>query len=213
MRLESHSEENKSSLKSESRILREEQEILEKLLRTSLEELDSFLDEATDDEAIAWLRESAKHTIESQQHSTDQPLRVALLGEFSSGKSRLINALLEEKILSVGLVPVTRSVTRIIHGKKIGVTVKHMDGTTVEVQTPPEAGDGWRLRLEGVAPGGRDHFLQLQVRTDEGLRVDGLRVLYRLDLPAPEGALGGPRSFPKTSQKRPGTLPEALEQC
>ena len=51
--------------------------------------------------------------------------------------------------------------------------------------------DGWRLRLEGVAPGGRDHFLQLQVRTDEGLRVDGLRVLYRLDLPAPEGALGG----------------------
>ena len=58
---------------------------------------------------------------------------MAILGEFSSGKSRLINALLEEKILSVGLVPVTRSVTRIIHGKKIRVTVKHMDGTTVEV--------------------------------------------------------------------------------
>ncbi|MDG2085186.1 MAG: dynamin family protein, partial [Planctomycetota bacterium] len=128
-----HSEENKSSLKSESRILREEQEILEKLLRTSLEELDSFLDEATDDEAIAWLRESAKHTIESQQHSTDQPLRVALLGEFSSGKTRLINALLGEKILSTGIVPVTRSVTRIVHGDEISVTVRHVDGTEMEV--------------------------------------------------------------------------------
>ena len=64
------------------------------------------------------------------------------------------------------------------------------DGLTVEVQTPAQAGDGWRLRLAGVAPGGRDHFLQLQVRTEEGLRIDGLRVLYRLDLPAPDGALG-----------------------
>ena len=76
------------------------------------------------------------------------------------------------------------------------VEVELSDGTTVEVQTPPEAGDGWRLRLEGVAPGGRDHFLQLQVRTDEGLRVDGLRVLYRLDLPAPEGAWAAAPWFP-----------------
>ena len=76
------------------------------------------------------------------------------------------------------------------------VEVQLSDGITVEVQTPPEAGDGWRLRLEGVAPGGRDHFLQLQVRTDEGLRVDGLRVLYRLDLPAPDGALGSSAVVP-----------------
>ena len=34
------------------------------------------------------------------------------------------------------------------------------------------------------------------MRTDEGLRVDGLRVLYRLDLPAPEGALGGSAVVP-----------------
>ena len=70
------------------------------------------------------------------------------------------------------------------------------DGLAVEVQTPAEAGDGWRLRLEGVARGGRDHFLHLQVRTDDGLRIDGLRVLYRLDLPAPDGALGGAAVVP-----------------
>ena len=64
------------------------------------------------------------------------------------------------------------------------------DGTAVEVWTPPFAGDGWRLRLVGVAPGGGDHFLQLRVRTEEGLRIDGLRVLYPLELSPAEAALG-----------------------
>jgi DnaJ-class molecular chaperone len=70
------------------------------------------------------------------------------------------------------------------------VNLELADGTVIEVDTPPFAGDGWRLRLEGVAPGGRDHFLQLQVVTDEGLRIDGLRVLYRLELFPPDAALG-----------------------
>ena len=64
------------------------------------------------------------------------------------------------------------------------------DGTAVEVWTPPFAGDGWRLRLAGVTPGGGDHFLQLSVRTEEGLRIDGLRVLYPLELTPAEAALG-----------------------
>lgn len=64
------------------------------------------------------------------------------------------------------------------------------DGTLVEVGTPPLAGDGWRLRLEGVAPGGRDHFLHLRVLTEDGLRIDGLRVHYRLELLPPDAALG-----------------------
>jgi predicted GTPase len=102
-------------------------------LEESLKSLASFLEAAPDDDAIAWLKESARHTLESQQHTTDQPLRVALLGEFSSGKTRLINALLGEKILSTGIVPVTRSVTRIVHGDEISVTVRHVDGTEMEV--------------------------------------------------------------------------------
>ena len=64
------------------------------------------------------------------------------------------------------------------------------DGTVVELETPPQAGDGWRLRLEGVASGGRDHFLQLRVLTDDGLRIDGLRVHYKLLLFPPDAALG-----------------------
>ncbi len=70
------------------------------------------------------------------------------------------------------------------------VELELADGTVVELWTPPQAGDGWRLRLAGVAPGGADHFLQLRVRTAEGLRIDGLRVLYHLDLTPSEAALG-----------------------
>ena len=75
-----------------------------------------------------------------------------------------------------------------LHGTAVNLELS--DGTVIEVDTPPFAGDGWRLRLEGVAPGGRDHFLQLQVVTADGLRIDGLRVLYRLELFPPDAALG-----------------------
>ena len=75
-----------------------------------------------------------------------------------------------------------------LHGTTVELSLA--DGTVIELQTPPQAGDGWRLRLEGVAAGGRDHFLQLRVVTPEGLRIDGLRVHYRLELFPPDAALG-----------------------
>ena len=70
------------------------------------------------------------------------------------------------------------------------IEIELADGLLVEVTTPALAGDGWRLRLAGVTPGGGDHFLQLRVRTAEGLRIDGLRVLYQLDLTPADAALG-----------------------
>ncbi len=70
------------------------------------------------------------------------------------------------------------------------VQLELSDSTLVEIETPPFAGDGWRLRLGGVAKGGRDHFVQLRVQTAEGLRIDGLRVFYRLELFPQEAVLG-----------------------
>jgi DnaJ-class molecular chaperone len=70
------------------------------------------------------------------------------------------------------------------------VEIKLQDGTLVEVITPPFAGDGWRLRIEGAAIGCRDHFVQLKVQTDDGLRIDGLRVMYRLELFPHDALLG-----------------------
>ncbi|WP_320675318.1 DnaJ domain-containing protein [Prochlorococcus sp. MIT 1341] len=75
-----------------------------------------------------------------------------------------------------------------LHGTTVQIELD--EGTLIEVDTPPMAGDGWRLRLAGVAPGGRDHFLQLRIQTDEGLRVDGLRILYRLELLPADAVLG-----------------------
>ena len=70
------------------------------------------------------------------------------------------------------------------------VEIQLQDGTQVEVLTPPFAGDGWRLRIEGAAIGCRDHFIQLKVQTHDGLRIDGLRVMYRLELFPHDALLG-----------------------
>ena len=70
------------------------------------------------------------------------------------------------------------------------ILIELEDHTVVEVDTPPYAGDGWRLRLANIAKGGKDHYLQLKVQTKEGLRIDGLRVLYKLELFPPDALLG-----------------------
>ncbi len=70
------------------------------------------------------------------------------------------------------------------------ILIELEDETVVEVDTPPFAGDGWRLRLENIAMGGKDHYLQLKVQTENGLRIDGLRVLYKLELLPHDALLG-----------------------
>tara|TARA_Y100001968_G_scaffold307891_1_gene326106 strand:- start:446 stop:1387 length:942 start_codon:yes stop_codon:yes gene_type:complete len=75
-----------------------------------------------------------------------------------------------------------------LYGTSVDIQLE--DGTLVEVLTPPFAGDGWRLRIEGAAMGYRDHFVQLKVQTEDGLRIDGLRVLYRLELFPHDALLG-----------------------
>ncbi len=70
------------------------------------------------------------------------------------------------------------------------ILIELEDKTIIEVDTPPFAGDGWRLRLESIARGGKDHYLQLKVQTPDGLRIDGLRVLYKLELFPPDALLG-----------------------
>lgn len=70
------------------------------------------------------------------------------------------------------------------------ILIELEDQTVVEVDTPPFAGDGWRLRLENIAKGGKDHYLQLKVQTENGLRIEGLRVLYKLELFPPDALLG-----------------------
>ena len=46
----------------------------------------------------------------------DQPFTIAVVGEFSNGKSTLINRLLGRSLLPVGILPTTALLTRISHG-------------------------------------------------------------------------------------------------
>ena len=80
------------------------------------------------------------------------------------------------------------SVEEALYGSVIEVQLN--DSTIVEVPTPPFAGDGWRLRIAGAAIGNKDHFIQLRVQTEDGLRIDGLRVLYKLELFPPDALIG-----------------------
>lgn len=47
-----------------------------------------------------------------------EEITVSVIGQFKRGKSTLVNAILEENILPVGIVPVTSVVTRILYGQK-----------------------------------------------------------------------------------------------
>jgi len=61
------------------------------------------------------------------------PLDVAVLGQFKSGKSTLLNTVLGEAVFPVGAVPVTAVITRVTFGPERLVRVTHLDGSIEEV--------------------------------------------------------------------------------
>jgi GTP-binding protein EngB required for normal cell division len=58
------------------------------------------------------------------------PLDVAVLGQFKSGKSTLLNAVLGESVFPVGALPVTAVITRVSSGPERMVRVIGLDGST-----------------------------------------------------------------------------------
>ncbi len=70
----------------------------------------------------------------------DAPLDVAVLGQFKSGKSSLLNALVGEGaattstgLLPVGVLPVTAVVTRLKGGESLHATITRLDGSVIPV--------------------------------------------------------------------------------
>lgn len=63
------------------------------------------------------------------RRSLDDPtLRVVVFGEFSRGKSTLINALLGRLVLPAKLIPTTGHVTWVVHGPRDEVLIRFRDG-------------------------------------------------------------------------------------
>jgi GTP-binding protein EngB required for normal cell division len=65
--------------------------------------------------------------------ATDAFLDVAVIGQFKSGKSSLLNALLGANIFPVSALPATAVITRTLAGPSHVVRVHHLDGTTTEI--------------------------------------------------------------------------------
>ena len=69
-------------------------------------------------------------------------LEMAVLGQFSAGKSTLINALLGTNLLTTGLQPTTGTVTRLVHGDEPGVDATWLDRVELTLLSDgPEHGE------------------------------------------------------------------------
>ena len=60
-------------------------------------------------------------------------LDVAVLGQFKSGKSSLLNALVGADLLPVGVLPVTAVITRVAAGPAVTARVSFLDGTNITI--------------------------------------------------------------------------------
>ncbi|MDR3346863.1 MAG: dynamin family protein, partial [Campylobacteraceae bacterium] len=58
----------------------------------------------------------------------EEPMKVAITGQFSSGKSTFLNALLAKNILPTGITPVTSKVNYIRYGDEFSIMVRYKDG-------------------------------------------------------------------------------------
>jgi len=57
-----------------------------------------------------------------------EPMKVAITGQFSSGKSTFLNALLSKNILPTGITPVTSKVNYIKYGDELKIKTNYKDG-------------------------------------------------------------------------------------
>ncbi len=73
-----------------------------------------------------------KRTEELIDKIENQKITISVIGQFKRGKSMLVNSILEDKILPIGIVPVTAVVTTIEHGEK-AATVRFDNGIIREI--------------------------------------------------------------------------------
>ena len=62
----------------------------------------------------------------------NQKITISVIGQFKRGKSMLVNAILNDRILPIGIVPVTAVVTTIEYGDK-AATVRFDNGIIKEI--------------------------------------------------------------------------------
>ncbi len=79
---------------------------------------------------IAPLDSRATHTLQSLTQSIQEPMKVAIIGQFSSGKSTFLNALLGKNILPSGITPITAKICHIVYGQDYALEIHYKNGNT-----------------------------------------------------------------------------------
>ncbi len=72
-----------------------------------------------------------KHVLDKLANDVNKPMKVAIIGQFSSGKSTFLNALLGKEILPSGITPVTAKVCEITYGEEIALEVLYKNNNIV----------------------------------------------------------------------------------
>lgn len=74
-------------------------------------------------ELSAWLAEAGQLV-----ETLDRPLLITVMGEFNSGKSTFVNALLGEEVAPMGITPTTATINVVKYGRERGGRVVYRDG-------------------------------------------------------------------------------------
>lgn len=90
---------------------------------------------------------SLAHEIENERLPALRSGRITLvvLGEFNHGKSTVVNALLGDHVLPVGITPTTAVITHLVHADEPSVIVK-----------PPHGGESYTIPYEGMEQAVKD---------------------------------------------------------
>lgn len=110
-------------------------------------------------ELSAWLTEAGQLV-----ETLDRPLLITVMGEFNSGKSTFVNALLGEEVAPMGITPTTATINVVKYGRERGGRVVYRDG---ESRLVPWA--KVPALLKGLDPA-------------EAMRIRVVEVLYPLDV-------------------------------
>ena len=67
-------------------------------------------------------------TLKNLTQNIQEPMKIAIIGQFSSGKSTFLNALLGQEILPSGITPITAKICHIVYGNDYALELHYKNG-------------------------------------------------------------------------------------
>lgn len=78
---------------------------------------DQITPQSTEPVPVQQILRRCQHTLVAERERLGRPFTLAVMGEFSAGKSTFVNALIGREVAPMGVLPTTNTVNRFRHGK------------------------------------------------------------------------------------------------